>query len=146
MKNWKTIAVQPNISMEHAMAKLDQGGLGIVLVIDDKDALIGTVTDGDIRRALLRKLPISAPVAEIMCRTPQVGEGHWSINKMRAVMADSRITQLPVVDARGRVIGIETLHDALTKKSYSNPVFLMAGGFGKRLHPLTNDCPKPMLM
>ena len=53
--------------------------------------------------------------------------------------------QLPIVDADGRVIGLESLHDLLNKPLHDNPVFLMAGGFGTRLRPLTNDCPKPML-
>jgi NDP-sugar pyrophosphorylase family protein len=61
------------------------------------------------------------------------------------VMESTRLLQLPVVDAERRIIGIETLHDMLDRKRLDNPVFLMAGGFGKRLYPLTQDCPKPML-
>lgn len=145
MKNWKTVAVPPHTSLEAAISALDRGGLGIVLVTDDDGVLCGTVTDGDVRRALLRQKPMDAPVREIMCATPQVAELNWSREKRLSIMEITRILQLPIVDANRRVVGIETLHDMLDHKRLENPVFLMAGGFGKRLYPLTQDCPKPML-
>lgn len=145
MKNWKTVAIPPNTPLEEAICVLDKGGLGIVLVTDTDDILLGTMTDGDVRRALLRHQTMVTPVTEIMCATPQVAELHWSREKLLSVMESTRLLQLPVVDAGRRIVGIETLHDMLYRKRLDNPVFLMAGGFGKRLHPLTQDCPKPML-
>jgi dTDP-glucose pyrophosphorylase len=145
MKNWKTVAVSPNTPLETAIGVLDKGGLGIVLVTDTDAVLRGTMTDGDVRRALLRHQKMDTPVSEIMCVTPQVADLHWSREKLLAVMESTRLMQLPVVDADCRVVGIETLHDMLDCKRLNNPVFLMAGGFGKRLYPLTQDCPKPML-
>jgi dTDP-glucose pyrophosphorylase len=145
MKNWKTVAVAPNTPLETAIGTLDKGGLGIVLVTGDDDVLRGTVTDGDVRRALLRRQTMDTPVSEIMCATPQVADLNWSREKLLAVMESTRLLQLPVVDTGRRVVGIETLHDMLDRSRLDNPVFLMAGGFGKRLYPLTQDCPKPML-
>lgn len=145
MKNWKTVAALPNTPLEQAIGVLDKGGLGIVLVTDSDDILLGTMTDGDVRRALLRHQTMVTPVREIMCSTPQVAELHWSREKRLSIMEANRILQLPVVDASRRVVGIETLHDMLDHKRLENPVFLMAGGFGKRLYPLTQRCPKPML-
>lgn len=145
MKHWKTVAVLPDTSLEQAIGTLDKGGLGIVLVTDANDVLLGTMTDGDVRRALLRHQTMSTPVSEIMCATPQVADSTWSREKLLAVMESTRLLQLPVVDASCRVLAIETLHDMLNRKRLDNPVFLMAGGFGKRLYPLTQDCPKPML-
>lgn len=145
MKNWKTVTVPAQTPLEAAIATLDKGGLGIVIVTDADNVLQGTVTDGDVRRALLRHLPMTTPVGEIMCTTPQVAEVDWTREKMLAVMEAKRLLQLPVVDGGRRVVGIETLHDMLDRDRLDNPVFLMAGGFGKRLHPLTQDCPKPML-
>lgn len=145
MKNWKTVAVLPNTTLEKAIGVLDKGGLGIVLVTDADDILLGTLTDGDIRRALLRHQTMVTPVSKVMCMTPQVAELHWPREKLLHIMESSRILQLPVVDDGRRVVGIETLHDMLENKRLENPVFLMAGGFGKRLYPLTQDCPKPML-
>lgn len=145
MKNWKTVAVPPNTPLETAIGALDKGGLGIVLVTDTNDVLCGTVTDGDVRRALLRHKTMDTPVSEIMCATPQVADLNWPREKLLAAMESTRLLQLPVVDASRRVVGIETLHDMLGRRRLDNPVFLMAGGFGKRLYPLTQDCPKPML-
>jgi dTDP-glucose pyrophosphorylase len=145
MKNWKTVAVLPNTPLEKAIDVLDKGGLGIVLVTDVDDMLLGTITDGDVRRALLRHQTMVTPVSKIMCATPQVAELHWSREKRLSIMEATRILQLPVVDAGRRVVDLETLHDMLDHKRLENPVFLMAGGFGKRLYPMTQDCPKPML-
>jgi dTDP-glucose pyrophosphorylase len=145
MKDWKSVAVRPNTSFESAILALDKGGLRIVLVTDEHDRLLGTVTDGDVRRALLRHVAMGAPVREVMWPTPLVAEQHWTREKTMSAMESKGLLQLPVVDAAGRVIGIETLHDLFHKRRQDNPVFLMAGGFGTRLRPLTNDCPKPML-
>lgn len=145
MKNWKSIAVLPNLNFADAISVLDQRGQRIVLVIDEQDHLLGTVTDGDVRRALLRHEPMETPISNVMCATPRVAELYWSREKTLAVMEDNKLLHLPVVDAQGRVVGLETLHDMLDRRRFDNPVFLMAGGFGKRLYPLTQDCPKPML-
>lgn len=145
MNNWKNVALPLHTPLGTAISTLDKGGLGIVLVTDSDGILRGTLTDGDVRRALLRHQTMDTPVSEIMCATPQVAEQHWSREKLLSAMESSRILQLPVVDVNRRVVGIETLHDILGHKRLANPVFLMAGGFGKRLYPLTQDCPKPML-
>lgn len=145
MKNWKQITVPESKPLEDAINTLDQGGQRIVLVIDENDRLLGTLTDGDVRRALLRHLPLTTPVGEVMCATPKVAQEHWSREKILTVMETTRLLQLPVVDSFGRVIGLETLHELLDRKHIENPVFLMAGGFGTRLYPLTKTCPKPML-
>ena len=145
MKNWKNIAVLPDLTFGEAISVLDQGGQRIVLVIDAQDRLLGTVTDGDVRRALLRHESMEIPISKVMCATPCVAELHWSREKTLTVMEDGKLLHLPVLDAERRVVGLETLHEMLDHRHFDNPVFLMAGGFGKRLHPLTQDCPKPML-
>jgi dTDP-glucose pyrophosphorylase len=145
MKDWESVAVSPNTSFESAILTLNKGGLRIVIVTDEHARLLGTVTDGDVRRALLRHVAMSAPVREVMWTTPLVAELHWTRDQVISVMESRGLLHLPVVDAEGRVIGIETLHNLFQKRRQDNPVFLMAGGFGTRLRPLTSDCPKPML-
>jgi dTDP-glucose pyrophosphorylase/predicted transcriptional regulator len=145
MTNWKKIAVRDKTPLESAIVTLDKGGLRIALVVDDEDRLLGTLTDGDVRRALLRRQSMTTSVNEVMCTAPRVAELHWSREMILGVMESTRLLQLPVVDASGRVVGLEMLHELLHTRRLDNPVFLMAGGFGKRLHPLTQDCPKPML-
>ncbi|MGQ7274405.1 nucleotidyltransferase family protein [Marinobacter sp. V034] len=145
MKKWQNILIRPDIALEQAISVLDKGGLRIALIVTNDQRLIGTLTDGDIRRALLKHIPLDAPVKEVMCRTPHVADADWSRDKMLSVMENLELLQIPIVDARGRVVGLETLHGLVERRTVRNPVFLMAGGFGTRLRPLTNECPKPLL-
>lgn len=145
MNSWESILVPPDLSLEAAIATLDREALRIVLVVDENRKLLGTLTDGDVRRALLRRLPLSAPLREVMCEAPQVAYEGWSKDRILTLMDSTQLLQLPVVDSYGRVVGLETLQGLVNKPRRDNPVFLMAGGFGTRLHPLTNDCPKPLL-
>ena len=145
MKSWETTRVDPDASLEEAIAIMDRSALRIAIVVDADCRLLGTLTDGDVRRALLRHLPLDTPVREVMCGNPQTARRDWSRERILAVMESRQLIQLPVVDAEGRVVGLETLHALLEAKHVDNPVFLMAGGFGTRLHPLTSDCPKPLL-
>lgn len=145
MKQWQNTLVQPDRSLEEAISVLDKGALRIALIVDADRKLLGTLTDGDIRRALLRHYSMNTPVREVMCSTPHAAGNNWTKEKMLAVMEDLELLQMPVLDEDGRVVGLETLHGLLEKKTVDNPVFLMAGGFGTRLRPLTNDCPKPLL-
>ena len=145
MKNWESALIGPQASLEQAISTMDSSALRIAIVVDEQRRLLGTLTDGDVRRALLRHLPLDIPVSQVMCATPQVAQQDWSRERVLAVMEGTQLLQLPVVDMEGRVVGLETLHGLLDKRLLNNPVFLMAGGFGTRLHPLTQDCPKPLL-
>jgi len=145
MKKWESVLVAPEVTLEEAITVLDRAGLRIALVIDENRHLLGTLTDGDVRRALLRHLPLDLPVSQAMCASPHTAQRNWSRERVLAVMESTQVLQLPVVDEVGRVVGLETLHGLLEKRVVNNAVFLMAGGFGTRLHPLTHDCPKPLL-
>lgn len=145
MKKWQNILIQPNLPLEDAISVLDRGGLRIALIVDDTKRLKGTLTDGDIRRALLKHVRLDAPVSEVMCSTPHVAEIGWSKEKILSVMEDLELLQIPLLDQEYRVVGLETLHGLMERRTVANPVFLMAGGFGTRLRPLTNECPKPLL-
>lgn len=145
MNHWESVLVTPQVTLEEAIAVLDRAGLRIALVVNETRQLLGTLTDGDVRRALLRHLPLDLPVSQVMCASPHTAQPDWSRERVLAVMENTQLLQLPVVDDAGRVVGLETLHGLLDKRLVNNPVFLMAGGFGTRLHPLTHDCPKPLL-
>lgn len=145
MKEWQSVLLSPDVTLEDAIAVLDREALRIVIVTDDQQRLLGTLTDGDVRRALLRHLPLTTPVRDAMHVTPQVAERGWSRERMLSVMEKFQVLQLPVIDGARKVVGLETLHGLLNKRLRNNPVFLMAGGFGTRLHPLTQTCPKPLL-
>ena len=145
MTSWRKTIVNSDVNLEQAIEVLDKAALRISLIIDDDDKLLGTLTDGDVRRALLKHMPLDTPVTAVMNTEPKTAEQSWAENRILALMERHKLLQLPVVDAEGRVVGLSNLHDILNKERHDNPVFLMAGGFGTRLQPLTNNCPKPML-
>lgn len=145
MKPWRKALVNSSATLEQAIEVLDKAALRIALVVDANDTLLGTLTDGDVRRALLKHLSLNTPVNQVMNATPKTAEQSWTESRILAVMEQHELLQLPLVDAEKRVVGLSSLHDILNKHRHDNPVFLMAGGFGTRLRPLTNNCPKPML-
>lgn len=145
MKNWQTLLVKPDTTMSDAIEVLDRGAQRIVLVVDTEAHLLGTVTDGDIRHALIKRMPMDLPIHQIMCVTPKTAQEDWNRDLILSTMEKHALLQLPIVDAQNRIVGLETLHDILKKRRRDNPVFLIAGGLGTRLHPLTHACPKPLL-
>jgi dTDP-glucose pyrophosphorylase/predicted transcriptional regulator len=145
MKDWRATLVSAGTSLEKAIAIMDKSALRVALVVDDEARLLGTLTDGDVRRALLQHTSMEVDTGEIMNKCPQTARPDWSHERVMSVLESAELLQLPVVDDDGRVVGLHTLHGLLEQKQLDNPVFIMAGGFGTRLHPLTHDCPKPLL-
>lgn len=145
MKQWQNALVHPDISLKEAIEVLDSAALRIVLVVDEATVLLGTLTDGDVRRALLKHLPLDTPVNQVMNPQPKTADQAWTNSRILALMEQHEVLQLPLVDGEKKVFGLANLHDLMNKHRHDNPVFLMAGGFGTRLRPLTNECPKPML-
>lgn len=122
---------------------LNQLGTKLVLVTTFSDELLGTVTDGDIRRALLSHISLDAPIQLIMNDQPKVLAANGTLTAAKRLMTEFGLTGIPKLDERGKVLDILGIQ---TKKPVrDNAVFLMAGGFGTRLRPLTDTCPKPML-
>lgn len=145
MKSWREAVVSNGVSLEQAIKVLDKAALRIALIVDDQGKLLGTLTDGDVRRALLQHRPLETPVNLVMNTQPKTAEQSWEEKRMLAVMKKYELLHLPIVDYENQLVGLTSLHTILHKPKYDNPVFLMAGGFGTRLKPLTNNCPKPML-
>lgn len=145
MKDWEKLLIGPQTPMQEAIQVLDQGGQRIALVVNAQKKLLGTVTDGDIRRALLRHLPLDSAVQDMMCSQPKIAKEDWSKERILSTMEQHQVLQLPVIDTAEHLIGLHTLQNLLKNRHRDNPVFLMAGGFGSRLYPLTEHCPKPLL-
>ena len=145
MYDWKNTILNQSATMQEAIQVLNDEALRIVLVVDGYQKLVGTVTDGDIRRALLRHLTMETVLSEFMFTQPTVASVNDDRNQILLDMKKLDLLQIPIVDESDKVVGLETLYSLIEKKQYDNPVVLMAGGVGKRLWPLTEQTPKPML-
>lgn len=145
--DWEKVLLSPDTPAESALRVLDDSGLRLVLVVDEQRRLLGTLTDGDVRRGLLRHVNfMTAVVADIMHREPRVALASASREQLRHLMEQHSLLHIPLLDRDDRVVGLETYQEVLQRPRRNNWVFLMAGGFGKRLRPLTDNCPKPMLL
>jgi len=144
--NWKKVSVSLNASLRDAAKNLTESSLRIVLVLDDCGKLLGTVSDGDIRRGLLRGLTLDSHVDEILRKDPLVAPEGMSQSLIRQLMTANKVQQIPEIDTEGRVVSLHTWDEFITIESLSNKMVIMAGGKGTRLRPHTENCPKPMLL
>jgi len=145
MKDFEQNLLPPEAEIRAAIAAIERATAKIGLVVDDERRLLGTVTDGDVRRGLLRGVQLTDPVTAVMNRSPRVAHGEADRPRIRELMRRNVCKDVPVVDEAGRLIGLETLGETLLQPEHENWVLLMAGGRGTRLRPLTDAVPKPML-
>jgi len=137
--------VRSDASLRDVIKIVDRGAAQIALVTDIEGKLLGVITDGDIRRAILRSESLESPAERIMCRDFRFLPDSSTEEEALALMRRETLHQIPVLDDQGRVVRLFLLEDLIKSKVRSNLVVIMAGGEGKRLRPLTQDCPKPML-
>ena len=142
---WQDVLLSPDTPIVKAIEIIDRGDLQIALVVNEWGQLLGTVTDGDIRRAIMKQLSLNEPVNTIMNENPRFVYRGQPREKAITLMKASKIRQIPVVDEMQHLLGLEIADELLNPPVRDNCVILMAGGLGKRLAPLTASCPKPLL-
>jgi len=142
---WREAIVSPDVTLSTALRSLDETALQIVLVLDGEGRLKGTLTDGDIRRAILRGQPLDSPVSAHMRIHPvTVSVGTQSHDALE-ILKRMAIQSAPVVDADERVVDLITLVELIAPRERETPAVIMAGGRGARLRPLTDGTPKPLI-
>ena len=132
-------------TVRDVIESLAESSMQIVIIVSDDTTLLGLVTDGDIRRGLLCGHGLEAAVTEIMVSSPMIVDLATTRDKAVKQMLDNGIRHMPVVDEDNCVVNMYLLEDSLVRLEHENTIVIMAGGFGKRLLPYTENCPKPML-
>ena len=145
MSNWRDALVSSSTSLRQTIEAITEGNLQIALVVDSENKLLGTVTDGDIRKAILAGKDLDITAGEAMRNQPITSASKTPRAAILKLMREKRIHQMPLLDDQGRVVDVLTVDDMIGAAHKPNAVVIMAGGLGTRLHPLTEETPKPML-
>ncbi len=142
---WRQALLPKQSTLQEAIRNLDMTALRIVLVVDEVGSLLGTLSDGDIRRGLLKGMSLGDSIAALINRTPLVAPAQLSLDTVKQLMVANKVQQVPVVNESWRVVGIHIWDELSTPRNRENLMVVMAGGLGTRLRPHTERCPKPLL-
>jgi len=142
---WRKAILPPGATFQEAIRNLDELAIQIVLVADSEEQLIGTLSDGDIRRGLLKGLSMDSAVSESVNRSPMVVPNNVEKDMILQIMKANKIRQIPIVDETNKIVGLHLWDRISAVTEMPNTMIIMAGGKGTRLRPYTEDRPKPML-
>jgi len=144
-KMWQRAILPPTTTLQEVVQNLNDVSIKIVLIVNDKGELEGTVSDGDIRRGLLQGLGLTTAITDVVRRNPLVVPDGMSHETVLQLMITNKIQQIPIVDENHCVRGLHLWDDITAPTERHNLMVIMAGGVGTRLRPHTERCPKPML-
>jgi dTDP-glucose pyrophosphorylase/predicted transcriptional regulator len=145
VQDWKKTLIRKDATIQEAIEAIDDSVLKVALVIDEDRTLLGTVTDGDVRRGILDGISTDQSVKKVMNEEPFTVSEEDRNEKVIQLMKEHSIQQVPVVDETNRVVDLKILDEFFQSNQLDNPVVIMAGGLGTRLRPITREKPKPMV-
>lgn len=145
MKRWQSIVVKQKTTLLETMKIIDDSSLQFAIVVDEEQRMLGTVTDGDVRRSILRGEELGIEIQHVMNKQPYVEQSGKKYGDYVKLMRHKQIKQLPIVDNYNKVVNVIFANQRTTSTVSGITVILMAGGLGARLRPLTDATPKPML-
>ena len=143
---WTDVVLSTKSNVGRVVQVLNDTGLRIVLIVDEDGILVGTISDGDIRRGLLKGLDLKSDIESIIHYNPLVVTPELSRNTVSQLMMVNKVQQIPIINEKNEVIGLHIWDEMSLTYDKSNIIVIMAGGRGIRLHPQTENCPKPMLL
>ena len=145
-KDWRKTLVFKDQNIEDVLTSLTSSGLQIVLVVNKSRKLVGTITDGDLRKFILKKFDLKIKAKLLMNKKPVFAKKSLERSKILDLMKKKQIYQVPIVNSAQKVIGLEILQNLINDNQERNENFIfMAGGKGLRLRPITKKIPKPMI-
>ena len=142
---WRKAILNTDTNIQQAIRNLDQVGIKIVMVVNDAGELEGTISDGDIRRGLLKGLDLNSSIESVTRHNPLVVPPEMGRDMVMQLMVANKIQQIPVVNEHRHVVGLHLWDEITTPPTRTNLMVIMAGGMGTRLRPHTENCPKPLL-
>ena len=145
MNNFLDICIASGVSIEDTMKIIEYGNVKIALVVNKDNQLLGTISDGDIRRGLLKGSSINDSINNIYNTNPVTVRAGSNKDVLKDLCSKCAINQIPILDQEDRIVDLFILDYVYKKREYKNQVVLMVGGLGTRLRPLTENIPKPML-
>lgn len=145
MKKWKKTIINKDYTINQTIKNLNQNPFHICIVTNKKNKLIGTITDGDIRRALIKGKNLNSKINSIFNKNPITGNERMNAEEIKSTMIKNTILHLPIINKKKKVINVYSLQNMHNEKIIKNFFIIMAGGKGKRLLPFTKKTPKPML-
>ena len=144
-KDLTHICLTASATVRECIEMIDRNKQGIALIVDAEGKLAGTITDGDIRRFILAGHSLDETTASVMWASPMTAPIGTSRGEIRALMNNNHIRNIPVLDQEGRLHDLVHLSDLIDGTDDEQIAFIMAGGEGKRLRPITAKIPKPLI-
>lgn len=143
--SFESSCIKSTATILDTLRTIDSSGNGIALVVDDTKRLLGTLTDGDVRRALMKGAKLESIVKPFIAPKCVSVSNATDRAAVLDLMQARKIDQIPIVDDRGQLVGLHLLHEVIGTKERPNIAVIMAGGQGMRLRPITEHLPKPMI-